>query len=91
MQGDIDFDILDFEVNPYVPSTDKFDDASLDQVRTRFFRPSATVSPIGLMESCTCRRCRGGPPPPKLSVMKGQPYGVMSASWEGAGAVRPLR
>ena len=27
-----------------------------------FFRPSATVSRIGLMESCTCRR--GGPAPP---------------------------
>ena len=26
------------------------------------FRPSATVSRIGLMESCTCRRCCGGPP-----------------------------
>ncbi len=26
-----------------------------------FFRPSATVSRIGLIESCTCRR--GGPPP----------------------------
>ncbi len=26
------------------------------------FRPSVTVSRIGLMESCTCR-CHGGPPP----------------------------
>ncbi len=30
-------------------------------------RPSATVSRIGLMESCTCRHCRGGPPPPPLT------------------------
>ncbi len=30
------------------------------------FRPSATVSQDGLMESCTCRHCRchGGTPPP---------------------------
>ncbi len=32
--------------------------------QSRLFRPSATVSRIGLMESCTCRR--GGPPPPTL-------------------------
>ncbi len=31
------------------------------------FRPSATVSRIGLMESCMCCRCRGGPPPPCLA------------------------
>ncbi len=29
-----------------------------------FFRPSATVSRIGLMESCSCCGCHGGPPPP---------------------------
>ena len=29
------------------------------------FSPSANVSQIGLMESCTC--CRGGPPPPPLA------------------------
>ena len=28
------------------------------------FRQSATVSQIGLTESCTCRRFHGGPPPP---------------------------
>ena len=28
------------------------------------FRPIATVSQMGLMESCLHRRCRGGPPPP---------------------------
>ena len=33
-------------------------------VSSGFFRPSATVSRIGLMESCTCHRCCGGPPPP---------------------------
>ncbi len=34
------------------------------------FRPSATVSRIGLMESCLHRRCCGGPPPPpKLPVL----------------------
>ncbi len=47
-----------------------------------FFRPSATVSRIGLLESRVRRRCRGGlpppwltslgwlPPPPKLHVTK---------------------
>ena len=34
--------------------------------RILFFRPSATVSHIGLMESCTCR-C-GGPPPPHTNT-----------------------
>ncbi len=32
--------------------------------RTKIFRPSATVSRIGPMESCMCHRCRRGPPPP---------------------------
>ncbi len=38
-----------------------------------FFRPSVTVSRIGLTESCRCRPCRSPtswPPPPKLSAMK---------------------
>ncbi len=32
-----------------------------------FFRPSATASRFGLMESCTCCHCCGGPPPPTLA------------------------
>ena len=32
--------------------------------RRKIFRPSGTVSPNGLMESCTGCRCRGGPSPP---------------------------
>ncbi len=48
--------------------------------RRGLFRPRATVSRISLMESGTCRRCRGGPPPWHENVMDG---------W-GAQPLRPL-
>ena len=57
----------------------------------RLFRPSTTVSRIGLMESCTCRYCRchcccrGGPPPPTTT-----PLAWHENVMDGWGA-RPLR
>ena len=37
-------------------------------IEAAIFRPRATVSRIGLIESCTCHRCCGGPPPPTTTI-----------------------